>query len=913
MAGKWHLMSDQEVLEVFRSDPGRGLEEREAVERLARFGTNELVREAPVSAGSVLIGQFRDFKLLVLLIAATAIGFLGDSGGAGAIIIIALINALVGFIQEYRTERAIERSKGMITPEAIAIRGGQKKRIPAKNLVPGDLVVLERGGPVPADIRLIWTSSLLVEESALNGRPAVVEKSTVVSADDPAGNTGRENMVLLGSTVIGGSGRGIVVATGMLTEAGLVAGVGGEAGGNGAGLQDSLAVAGSRLFNAGLFICLLVVILGVYQGEPLNQMLLAGISLAVVAVPGGLPAIASFSLALGMQRINRRHAVIRDPSVVEKLACVTLVCPNKTGILTENRMSVVRALVGGKEVEIKGDGYDPKGSFDYQGDKNDPGLSLFLKTAALCNNALLTRGDITVGGFFRDIGKVKTLRQWGIQGDPTEGALLVMAARGGVWRERLEKKESRLREIPFDSCRKRMTIIYQASRGGMVAYTKGAPEELVELCTHLYKEGSPAFMTTDDKEELLDQIAGLAARPFRVMALAYRKLSPEVNDYTAENVEKHMIFLGLAAISDNLEPAAVDIMHGLRRAGIKVIMITGEHQLTARSLAMEAGLLGPQDRIINGNQLAGMTDDELAREIESIRIFARIEPQQKQRLIRILKQSGHVVAVTGKGIGDITALKEADVSVAMENNGAAALKNVSAILFTGNNFSGFIDALREARGICDNIRTILRYLLSFCVSLLLLMSAALAAGFTLPLSPLQVLWAGLLAGGLPVLALGMEPPDRNVMFRAPGHFQEKIFSAGMLRSVMAGGVVAATASLATFLLLLRGGQDLAGTTALNTIIFLQMFYAFSFRYEYYNKREFLPANNPALAASLIAVIILQLSVTYLPFLQDIFHTVPLGPAHWGTILAVCVLPIISGPILRWLRSRVGQRIMYIKI
>jgi len=461
-----------------------------------------------------------------------------------------------------------------------------------------------------------------------------------------------------------------------------------------------------------------------------------------------------------------------------------------------------------------------------------------------------------------------------------------------------------------------MTVIYQTSRGGMVAYTKGAPEELVELSTHLYREGSPALITAADRDELLDRIAGLAARSFRVMALAYRELPPEVNDYATENVEKHMIFLGLAAISDNLEPAAVDTMHGLRRAGIKVIMITGEHQLAARSLAMEAGLLGPQDRIINGNQMAGMTDGEIAREIENIRIFARIEPQQKQRLIRILKQSGHVVAVTGKGTGDITALKEADVSVAMENNGAAALKNVSAILLTGNNFSGFIDALREARGICDNVRTILRYLLSFSVSLLLLMPAALAAGFPLPLSPLQVLWAGLLAGGLPVLALGKEPPDRNVMFRVPGNFQKKVFSAGMFRSVMAGGVVAATASLATFLLLLRGGpqgQDLAGTAALNTIILLQMFYAFSFRYEYYNEREFLPANNPALATSLIAVIILQLSVTYLPFLQVVFHTVPLGPAHWGIILAVCALPIISGPILKWLRSRVGQRIMYIKI
>jgi Ca2+-transporting ATPase len=915
MAGKWHLMSEMEVLEVFRSHSDKGLEERDAAERLARFGPNELNGEMPASAGQVLLGQFRDLKLLGLLIIAAVTGLLGEFGGASAVIIIALINALVGFIQEYRTERIIDRSKGVLAPEAQVIRGGQEKKIPASNLVPGDLVLLGPGDSVPADMRLIWTSNLIIEETALHGRAAAVKKFAS-SGGDTAESDRRENMALLESTVVSGSGKGIVVATGMLTEAGLIAGVDGKAAVPGWDMQECLAAANSRLFYAGLFICLLVIILGIYRGESLLHMLLTGISLAIAAVPGGLPAVARFSLALGLRRIKVQHAVIRYPARLEKLACVTVFCTNKTGTLTGNKMSVARALVNDNEVEISGEGYDPKGGFVYRGEKNDPGLRLFLKAAALCNNARLVRGDITVGGLFRDIGKGKAFRQWGVQGDPTEGALLVMAARGGVWRERLEKKESRVHEILFDSRRRRMTVICRAPGGGETAYSKGAPEELLELCTHLYAGGIPVIMTAARREELLKHINDMAASSFRVVAMAYRELPPEINNYAAENVEKHMVFLGLAGMLDVLEPAAVGTLHSLRRAGIKVIMVTGEHQLTARSLAAEAGLLGSRDGIITGGQVAGMSDGELAREIEHTRVFARIDPQQKHRIVRILKQSGQVVAVTGKGAGDISALREADIGVSMGDSGAAALKDVSSILLTGNGIGGFTDVLRECRGIYDNIKTILHYLLTLSVSLLLLVTAALAAGLPLPLLPVQVLWAGLLVGGIPVLALGMEPPDRNVLFRGPGDFREKVFSSGVVRSAVISGVLAGAASLAVFWLLLRGGaqgQDLARAAALNTIIILQMFYAFSYRYKHYIERESLSRTSPALAASLMSVLALQFAVTYLPFLRGIFHTAPLEPVQWGSILAIIAVSAISEPVLRWLRSRAGQKIMYFKI
>ncbi len=915
MPEQWYSLTGEEVAAVLQSDPHRGLDEREVRERTARFGPNELARTPRVPLWRMFLEQFKDFMVLILLAATVISGFLGEYVDAATIMVIVIINAILGCVQEYRAERSMEALKELTAPEARVIRGGLEHKIPAAGLVPGDVVLLEAGDRVPADLRLLQAMHLELEESALTGESVPVKKQVEAISGKVTPEDAR-NMAFLGTVVTRGRGRGIVVATGMATEMGRIAGLIQEAGSEETPLQRRLAQLGRGLVAFCLLVCALVVAVGIYRGEPAYQMFLAGVSLAVAAIPEGLPAIVTVALAIGVQRMIRRRAIIRKLPAVETLGCATVICSDKTGTLTQNEMTVRRAVVGQAPLEITGEGYDPKGEIITSLSLRSEELQLFFKIAALCNNAVLTRSGITIGGLFRSLVRRES-PVWSINGDPTEGALLVMAAKGGFWREELERQEKRVMEFPFDSERKRMSVVYKQADGTLVAYIKGAPDVVLELCSHHYRQGRMVPLTPRQREEILRQNAAMASDALRVLALAWRRLGPRTEgDLTEAEVEQNLIFVGLAGMIDPPRPAAVVAVQRCRRAGIKVVMITGDHRLTAGAVAKELGLLGSQGHILTGSELDQLDDERLGRVAGEVAVYARVSPRHKLRIVRALKQAGHVVAMTGDGINDAPAIKEADIGIAMGITGTDVTKEASSMVLADDNFTTIVAAVEEGRGIYDNIRKFIRYLLSCNVGEVMVMLFAVLAGLPLPLLPIQILWMNLITDGLPAMALGVDPPDPDIMYRPPRHPRESIFAHGLAWRILGSGLVISLGTLLVFAGVYSLGHvhlDLARTMAFNTLVFSQLFFVFTCRSERHTIWEVGLFSNPHLLAAVCCSILLQLAVTYVPCLQPVFHTVPLDASHWLIVILVSLTPPLFNTAFRHLQLRAREKIMYIKV
>ncbi|MHB8917305.1 MAG: calcium-translocating P-type ATPase, SERCA-type, partial [Desulfocucumaceae bacterium] len=901
------------VLEALRTDGARGLDEREAGERLARFGPNEMAKAPPVQLWMLFAGQFNDFLVMVLLAATVMSGFLGEYADAVTIMVIVIINAVLGCVQEYRAERSLEAIKRLTAPEARVVRSGRDQKINSSGLVPGDLVSVEAGDKVPADLRLIDAAALEIEESSLTGESAPVKKWTGPVAG-PVLNPGDiRNIAYLGTSVTRGRGRGVVVATGMATEMGNIAVMIREAGQEATPLQRRLSHLGKWLVGFCLAVCVVVALLGVLRGEPLYQMIMAGISLAVAAIPEGLPAIVTVALAIGVQRMLRRRAIVRKLPAVETLGCATVICSDKTGTLTENKMVVRKVVAGDITAHIEGEGYDPRGEIKFAGGSGGPHFDLLLKAAALCNNSSLVRGDIKIGGFFRGIASGRGVREWDIQGDPTEGALLVMAARGGAWRERLEQSETRVAELPFDSDRKRMTVIYRNPAGELSAYAKGAPDVLLELCTHRYVSGIAVPMTAGDREKILATSSEMAAGALRVLAFAFKQVTGEREDYSGE--ENNLTFLGLCGMIDPPRPSAVSAVHTCRRAGIHVAMITGDHQATARAVARELGLLARGGRVVTGTELDAIPDGELMRQAGEVAVYARVSPRHKLRIVRELKQAGHVVAMTGDGVNDAPAVKEADIGISMGISGTEVTREASSIVLADDNFSTIVAAIEEGRGIYDNIRKFIRYLLSCNTGEVLVMFLAVLGGLPLPLLPIQILWVNLVTDGLPALALGVDPADRDIMNRKPRPPEESIFAQGLLWRALGSGSFIALCVLAVFWAAWAGSGnlDLARTMAFNSLVLSQLFFVFTCRSERHSIIELGLLTNPKLVLAVLCSGALQVAVIYSPFMRTVFHTVPLDAPQWLFILAVSALPTVTGIIYRQIRVKAGRRFTYLRV
>jgi len=905
---KWHARSAEDALNYWRTERGEGLANAEAAERLKLFGYNEVAERERPAWWRRFFAQFQDFMVLVLLAATLISGLLGEYVDAVTILAIVMLNAVLGFVQEYRAERSMAALKRLTAPTARVVRTGNILHVPARELVPGDILLLEPGDVVAADGRLVEAANLEAEEATLTGESLPVRKlaDRVYGEDAPVGD--RKNMVYAGTVVTRGRGAAVVCGTGMETEVGRIAGLIQDVAEEDTPLQRRLDNLGRLLVWGCLAVCLMVVAAGVARGEPLLLMCLTGISLAVAAIPEGLPAIVTVALALGVQRMIRRNAIVRKLPAVETLGCTTVICSDKTGTLTRNAMTVRQVFCGGRTYDVGGVGYEIKGEFflDKQefDAKKDKCLMQCLTIGCLCNNSVLKQGGVGITGLWRR----RNERGWSVEGDPTEGALVVAAAKAGIWRADYEKKERRLAEIPFEAERRRMAVVYGGPDGATL-YVKGAPDTVLELCRY-YSDGNRELPLTP---ELIARITAaneaMTNGALRVLAMAYRRLAPGEAAAVSEATERELVFAGLAGMIDPPRPEAKEAIALCRQAGIRTVMITGDHRNTAVAIARELRMYRDGvSRALTGSEVDALGERELAAAAAETTVYARVSPAHKLRIVRALKQKGHIVAMTGDGVNDAPAVKEADIGVAMGMSGTDVTREASAMTLADDNFATIVAAVEEGRGIYDNIRKFIRYLLACNVGEVLTMFAAALAGLPLPLLPLQILWVNLVTDGLPAMALGVDPKAPDTMYRPPRDPAESVFSRGLARKIIFRGLQIGFTTLLVFAgaYLLRGDLALARTMAFATLVFCQLFHVYDCRSELLTVFEVGVFSNKYLLLATGCSALMQVAVIHLPLLGGVFGTVPLGPQEWAIVLVLSGWTSIAAGIRHLLTRRRAQ-------
>lgn len=751
---KWHSLKVDDVLEKLGTSM-EGLSEEEAKRRLAVYGFNEIKREKATPAWRIFVEQFENI-LILLLIAATCFSLLiGEVLDAIVIFAIVIASAVLGFVQEYRSEKAVQLLKKLAAPSATVVREGREKVISSKDIVPGDIVVLRAGDRVPADIRLIEVYNLKIDEAPLTGESVPVEKNVKPLPEDTIVSD-RVNMAFSGTVVTYGRGLGAVVATGMNTEFGKIAKTVQEEEKVETPLERRMDAIGKWLTIFALSVCGLVAFLGILRGYEIIDMILWGISLAVAAVPEALPAVVTGSLAIGMYEMAKRKAIVRRLPAVETLGSTSIICADKTGTMTKGEMTVKKIFVDDKIVEVSGVGYEPKGEFYVEGKKVEPSkietLYMLLKVSALCNDAKL----------FYEGGR------WCISGDTTEGALIVAARKAGIGEEELSKYP-RVNEIPFTSERKRMTTVHRMPDSDkMLAAMKGAPEIVLERCKWIMRDGKRVKLTEEEKRKILEVNEKMASEALRNLAVAYKEVKEVPEKIDEREFEKDFIFLGIEGMIDPPREEVKEAIKLCKEAGIKVVMITGDHKLTAVAVARELELLGEgEDLVLTGVELDNMPEEKFNEIVERVKVYARVSPEHKTKIVKALKSKGYVVAMTGDGINDAAALKMADIGVAMGITGTEVTKETSDMILADDNFSTIVNAVKEGRRIFDNIKKYLTYLLQCNIAEIAIMLVATLAGLPLPLTAVQILWVNLTTDGLPALALGIDPPEEDVMRRKP--------------------------------------------------------------------------------------------------------------------------------------------------
>jgi P-type Ca2+ transporter type 2C len=877
----WHALSTEQVFAQLNANPA-GLTSAEAARRLAEYGPNELRAADRVSPWAVLLSQFKNVLIIILLIAAALSIVLGHGVEAIAIAVIVLLAVLLGFVQEYRAERAIEALRRMAALTATVLRDDEEMEIPARDLVPGDVILLRAGDVVPADARLVEAINLQIEEAALTGESVPVEKHTAPLANGQLALGDRKNLVYSGTVATYGRGRAVVTATGMNTEFGKITGMLQTVEAGKTPLQENLDRMGKTLAKAALVIVAFIVALGLLRGQPFIEMLIFGIALAVAVVPEALPAVVTISLALGVQRMVKRNALVRRLPVVEALGSTTVICSDKTGTLTRDEMTVRKIFVAGRAVEVSGAGYEPHGSFAQGGLPVVPSGPLLelLRAAALASDARLVERD----------------GHWDIKGDPTEGALVVAADKAGQHRADLETQFPRVNEIPFTSETKRMTTLH-ATANGPVAYAKGAAEIILDSCAWVLTEEGAQPLDSAAHEEILEQARQMAGAALRVLGIATKP------DASIENAEHAMTFLGLVGMIDPPRSEAKAAIQACELAGIKVAMITGDHPLTAQAVARELGLL-KTGRSVTGAQLEAMDDAEFEREVEGIEVYARVSPAHKLRVVTALQEHGHIVAMTGDGVNDAPALKKADIGVAMGITGTDVSKEAAAMTLTDDNFASIVAAVEEGRGIFGNIKKYLMYLLSSNIGEIGLMAGATLLGLPLPLTAVQLLYVNLVTDGLPALALAVDPPEKDLMRRKPRDPRTGIFTRPVVTLMTVGGLWSTIANLGLFIWALNSGRSTseAMTMTFASLVLIQFFKAYNYRSDRNSVLD-RPFANKWLNLAVASQLALMALVIYWPFLHDVFGTFYLTLEDW---LIVAVMAFTVSPVLelaKWMVRR----------
>jgi P-type Ca2+ transporter type 2C len=852
------------------------LSNEEAARRLAAHGPNELEAADVIAPWQILLAQFKNVLILILLVAVGLSAVLGHATEAAVIFVIVVFAAVLGFVQEFRAERAIEALRQMAAPTATVVRDGKEDDVPARELVPGDVVLLRAGDRASADARLSEVVALQVEESALTGESQPVEKQTTDLSGEELQLGDRTNMVYAGTTVTYGKGRGVVVATGMETEFGGIARMLQTIERGKTPLQLSLDRVGLLLARTALVLVIVVVGLGLLRGEEFLDMLLFGAALAVAVVPEALPAVITISLTLAAQRMVRRQVLVRSLPAIETLGSVSVVCSDKTGTLTKDQMTVRKIFSGEQMMEVSGAGYEPDGSFRRDGSPVELSAAPVetLRAAALASDAQLVRSE--------------TDDEWQVRGDPTEAALIVAAAKAGLHRPDLLAERPRVDEIPFTSEAKRMTTVHETPNG-RVAYAKGAPEVVLEACTRQLTASGETALDEAGREALLETARQMASEALRVLAVARR------TGATLENAERELTFLGLVGMIDPPRPEAKAAVRTSVEAGIRPVMITGDHPLTAEAIAREIGLLA-EGRAVTGSELESMDGDGLAREAETIQVYSRVSPEHKLRIVTALQQNGHSVAMTGDGVNDAPALKKADIGVAMGITGTDVTKEAAAMTLTDDNFASIVAAVEEGRSVFGNIKKYLMYLLSANLGEIGLLVGASLLGKPLPLSAVQILYVNLATDGLPALALAVDPPERGLMRRPPRRREEGIFTRRVVALIVTGGAWSALVTLSLFSWAVSTERVLAEamTMTFATLVMIEFFKAYSYRSDRHSVFD-LPFANRWLNLAVGWEIVLLVLVVNVPFLQDAFGTRSLSAADWAIVVssAVTIVPVLE--------------------
>jgi Ca2+-transporting ATPase len=873
-ATAWHSLEVDEAAARLETSPRSGLSEKEAAKRLAEHGPNELPAARAVAPWRLLLQQFRNVLILILLAAVGLSVVLGHATEAIVIAAIVLLAAVLGFVQEYRAERAMEALSRMAAPTATVVRDGKEIDIPARELVPGDVMLLRAGDHVSADGRLAQSVNLQVEESALTGESLPVEKQIEVLADGELPVGDRTNMVYSGTAISYGRGSALVGATGMKTEFGGIARLLQTIERGKTPLQLSLDRVAMLLARAAVVVVLLVVSLGLLRGQPFLDMLLFGTALAVAVVPEALPAVITISLTLAAQRMVKRNALVRRLPAIETLGSVSVICTDKTGTLTRDEMTVRRVVVAGQRLKVSGAGYEPAGEYSLNGSPVAPPDELLetLRAALLASDARLLRGD----------------GEWQVRGDPTEGALVVAAAKAGLRQDEVEADFPRLDEIPFTSESKRMTTLHKAD-DGQVAYAKGAPEVILGDCTRQLEACGETALDDADRGELLATAREMASEALRVLAVARR------SDATRESAERDLTFLGLIGMIDPPRPEAERAVERCRQAGIAPVMITGDHPLTAEAIASELGIL-TDGRAVTGVELASMDDAELEREIETIQVFSRVSPVDKLRIVTALQAKGHAVAMTGDGVNDAPALKKADIGISMGITGTDVANEAAEMTLTDDNFASIVAAIEAGRGVFANIKKYLMYLLAANLGEIGLLLGASLLGKPLPLSAVQILYVNLATDGLPALALSVDPAERDLMRRPPRSRETGIFTRPVVTLIVVGGAWSALVTLGLFTWALSSGRALAEAMTMTfvTLVLIEFFKAYSFRSDRNSVLD-RPFANRWLNLAILWELILVAVVVNVPFLQEAFGTTGLSVDAWLIVsgAALTIIPVLE--------------------
>ncbi|WP_444659449.1 cation-translocating P-type ATPase [Caproiciproducens sp. R2] len=894
----WYSESIQETCKVLYTDKENGLRTEQVGSLREKYGPNELAQKSGTTIFEMLLEQFKDYLVIILIIASIVSIAVGEITDSIVIIGIVIVNACLGVFQEYRAGKALEALKKMSAPNAKVIREGCLKTVPAQELVPGDLVVLETGDYIPADVRITESVNLKADESALTGESVPVDKDASALLEGEVALGDQVNRGFMSTIVTYGRGKGVVTATGMNTVIGGIAGMIQDAEEEATPLQKKLAQMGKFLGTGCLAICALVFVMGLLRGEQLLSMFMTAVSLAVAAIPEGLPAVVTIVLALGMQRMVKHHAIMKKLHAVETLGSTTVICSDKTGTLTQNQMTIVKMFVPGAEIDVTGEGYTPQGGF-LIGEQEmelstEPAVSRLLEIGVLCNDASLEKECCP-----------EEKDQWKILGDPTEGALVVAAAKAGKNRGSMNTAHPRLQEIPFDSGRKLMTTFHRDGEGRVVAYTKGAPDILVGLCSRIMRrDGRIEEMTEGDRKEILDENRRLARSALRVLGMSFKPMEKIPDHPTPQADEKDMVFTGLVGMIDPPRVEAIQAIKVCKSAGIRAVMITGDYRDTAAAVAKKLGIVASDDQVLTGAELSGMDDAELKEAVKTVGVFARVSPEHKVRIVQAVRDNGGIAAMTGDGVNDAPALKRADIGIAMGITGTDVAKETADMILTDDNFASIVSAVEEGRVIYSNIRKFVFFLMSCNIGEILIVFLSMLFQWPIPLLPIHLLWVNLVTDAFPALALGTEKKEPGIMQDPPRNPEEPIINRNMIINIVVQSLVMTAAVLGSFYFGWHFYNLETGRTyAFVTITTCELLRAYTCRSEKFTLLKIGIFSNRYMNLATIVSFVLMAVVILLPGLRTVFNVVPFNWQDWDFVILVAFLPVVFGELTKAVKSR----------